>query len=232
MLNQSLLDALLCFSRVVVPTARCFSSDSYAGSVISRSTDSAGRSRSQSTASRVARSNRSTVLDGRRLEVTTGSATETRRHEGTWLLRNASFYADAIVSSTIDREGHTPATHSFATKGTKNHKVLAFVIFVSVVASLSVLCGYFDQREFFSRTRRARAATSPAFRDRRGRPSSPRAGRRRSPAGACIPDRRARRSGTSGAESRTSSCATTVRLRPTRSSTRTRRHCARRSRRV
>ena len=26
--NQSLLDALLCFSRVVVPTARCFSSDS------------------------------------------------------------------------------------------------------------------------------------------------------------------------------------------------------------
>ena len=39
---QSLLDDLLCFSRVVVPTARCFSSDSYAGSVISRSTDSSG----------------------------------------------------------------------------------------------------------------------------------------------------------------------------------------------
>ena len=42
MLNQSLLDALLCFSLVVVPIARCFSSDSYAGSVISRSTDSDG----------------------------------------------------------------------------------------------------------------------------------------------------------------------------------------------
>ena len=28
MANQSLLDALLCFSRVVVPIARCFSSDS------------------------------------------------------------------------------------------------------------------------------------------------------------------------------------------------------------
>src|SRR5687768_10995808 len=88
MLNQSLLDALLCFRRVVVPTARCFSSDSYAGSVISRSTDSAGRSRSQSTASRVERS---------KPPVTTDS----------WgMKRNASFYADAIVSSTIDREGH------------------------------------------------------------------------------------------------------------------------------
>ena len=31
MVNQSLLDALLCFSRVVVPMARCFSSDSYGG---------------------------------------------------------------------------------------------------------------------------------------------------------------------------------------------------------
>src|SRR5688572_23342810 len=88
MLNQSLLDALLCFRRVVVPTARCFSSDSYAGSVISTSTDSAGRSRSQSTASRVERS---------KPPVTTDS----------WgMKRNASFYADAIVSSTIDREGH------------------------------------------------------------------------------------------------------------------------------
>src|SRR5688572_17906403 len=106
MLNQSLLDALLCFSRVVVPTARCFSSDSYAGSVINRSTDSAGRSRSQSTASRVDRSNRSTVLDGRRPDATTGSATETRRHGNIRLLRNASFYAEVIVSSTIDRGGH------------------------------------------------------------------------------------------------------------------------------
>src|SRR5688500_13151674 len=57
MLNQSLLDDLLCLSRVVVPTARCFSSDSYAGSVISRSTDSAGRVRSQPTASSVNSSN-------------------------------------------------------------------------------------------------------------------------------------------------------------------------------
>ena len=42
--------------RVVVPIARCFSSDSYAGSVTIRSTDSAACPRSQSTASRTDRS--------------------------------------------------------------------------------------------------------------------------------------------------------------------------------
>ena len=46
MRNQSLLDALLCLSRVVVPMARCFSSDSYGGSVTTRSTD-VGRQRAQ-----------------------------------------------------------------------------------------------------------------------------------------------------------------------------------------
>ena len=49
--NQSLLDALLCLSRVVVPIARCFSSDSYGGSVMTRSTDAAGSVRSHATAS-------------------------------------------------------------------------------------------------------------------------------------------------------------------------------------
>src|SRR4051812_29523453 len=56
--NQLLLDALLCFSLVVVPMARCFSRDSYAGSVMSRSKDSAGCPRSHSTASLTATSNR------------------------------------------------------------------------------------------------------------------------------------------------------------------------------
>src|SRR5690606_7739911 len=49
--NQSLLDALECLSRVVVPTARCFSSDSYGGSVTTRSTDASSSSRSHATAS-------------------------------------------------------------------------------------------------------------------------------------------------------------------------------------
>src|SRR5690606_31967744 len=49
--NQSLLEALLCLRRVVVPIARYFSSDSYAGSVISKSIDPVGKSRSQQTAS-------------------------------------------------------------------------------------------------------------------------------------------------------------------------------------
>src|SRR6185503_12088644 len=51
MRNQGLLELLLCFNRVVVPTARCFSSDSYGGSVTTRSTEAAGMVRSQSTAS-------------------------------------------------------------------------------------------------------------------------------------------------------------------------------------
>src|SRR5579883_1029226 len=50
-LNQSLLDAFECFRRVVVPIARCFSSDSYGGSVMSRSADAGGKDRSQATAS-------------------------------------------------------------------------------------------------------------------------------------------------------------------------------------
>ncbi|HEX7837769.1 MAG TPA: hypothetical protein VF469_09915 [Kofleriaceae bacterium] len=53
--NQSLLDDLLCLSRVVVPIARCFSSDSYGGSVTTRSTDSDGSARSHATASLSAR---------------------------------------------------------------------------------------------------------------------------------------------------------------------------------
>ena len=62
--NQSLLDDLLCLSRVVVPMARCFSSDSYAGSVIRRSIDSAGWARSQSTASRFETSKRGVLTRG------------------------------------------------------------------------------------------------------------------------------------------------------------------------
>src|SRR5581483_7194540 len=53
--NQSLLDDLLCLSRVVVPIARYFSKDSYGGSVITRSTDSDGNARSHATASPCAR---------------------------------------------------------------------------------------------------------------------------------------------------------------------------------
>src|SRR6187549_2806058 len=51
MVNQSLLDDFECLSRVVVPMARCFSSDSYGGSVTTRSTLAAGSAFSQSTAS-------------------------------------------------------------------------------------------------------------------------------------------------------------------------------------
>ena len=61
---RRLLDALLCFKRVVVPTALCFSSDSYAGSVIRRSTDEAGSARSHSTASWLDSSNKG-VFTGR-----------------------------------------------------------------------------------------------------------------------------------------------------------------------
>ena len=60
--NQSLLDDLLCLSRVVVPMARCFSSDSYGGSVTTRSTELAGRDRSHATASVWARSKETFIL--------------------------------------------------------------------------------------------------------------------------------------------------------------------------
>jgi hypothetical protein len=49
--NQSLLEALLRLSLVVVPMARCFSRDSYGGSVMTRSTDALAMQRSHSTAS-------------------------------------------------------------------------------------------------------------------------------------------------------------------------------------
>src|SRR5437868_11926943 len=54
--NQVLLEPALTFSRVVVPTARCFSSDSYAGSVTRMSTDSDGSVRRNATASSCASS--------------------------------------------------------------------------------------------------------------------------------------------------------------------------------
>ena len=49
--NHGLLEPLLILRRVVVPTARCFSSDSYAGSVTTMSTDSDGSVRKNATAS-------------------------------------------------------------------------------------------------------------------------------------------------------------------------------------
>jgi len=56
--NQSLLDAFECLSRVVVPIARYFSSDSYGGSVTIRTTEPDGSVRSHSTASRLPREQR------------------------------------------------------------------------------------------------------------------------------------------------------------------------------
>src|SRR5687767_2163626 len=125
MLNQSLLDALLCFSLVVVPTARCFSSDSYAGSVITRSTDSDDWPRSQSTASR-ADSSKISPLVGIDPAVTLAS----------WgMKRNASFYADAIVSSRSDSRGHRACGHealrSSSHKEHKDHKVFSLCFFVT-----------------------------------------------------------------------------------------------------
>src|SRR5688572_19792817 len=95
MVNQSLLEDLLCLRRVVVPTARCFSSDSYGGSVISRSTDSPGRSRSQATASCVDSSNGTGV--------TTTSVSR-------W---DASFYDAWIVAEGVDSPGHTHVGRPF-----------------------------------------------------------------------------------------------------------------------
>src|SRR5688572_10663852 len=122
MLNQSLLDALLCFSLVVVPTARCFSSDSYAGSVITRSTDSDDWPRSQSTASR-ADSSKISPLVGIDPAVTLAS----------WgLKRNASFYADAIVSSRSDSRGHRACGHeAHEVRATKNTKITKFFLCAS-----------------------------------------------------------------------------------------------------
>src|SRR5688572_20984186 len=97
MLNQSLLDDLLCLRRVVVPTARCFSRDSYAGSVITRSTDSPGSVRSQPTASCVNSSNGIGV---------TAPSGDAPLYDGTPVVSSAARASRTMIREEIDSAGH------------------------------------------------------------------------------------------------------------------------------